>query len=133
MKSLNHISNMQIFFKMIYMWSHFIDYDKLHIYCSNRNGKWEYTIKIILASLIEKITLLNNLGREKPNIDTIKVQIYIHVYFWLHHEAFTILVSQQRIETEPLAVEVQRPNHWTDKEFLKYMYVLMFALCPCST
>lgn len=71
------------------------------------------------------------MGREKPNIEKIKVQIYIHIYFWLYHAAFTISVSQKRIETEPLAVEVQSPNHWLDWQGIPKIYVC-FNVCTLS-
>ena len=44
--------------------------------------------------------------------------------YWLCYLAFGILVTQQGIEPEPPAVEMQSPNHWTAKGFL-FSQVLM--------
>ena len=38
--------------------------------------------------------------------------------FWLCHVACEILFAQPGIQSSPLAVKVQSPNHWTDRKLL---------------
>ena len=51
-------------------------------------------------------------------------------FFWLHHVACGILVSRPGTEPVPPAVEAQRPNHWTTRDFPWTSWTLME---PCET
>ena len=44
------------------------------------------------------------------------VYLFFFFFFWPRH-AHGILVPQPEIEPRPPAVEAQRPNHWTTREF----------------
>ena len=43
-------------------------------------------------------------------------------FFWPHHVACGMLVTQPGIEPGPLAVKVWSPNHWTAREFLQCLF-----------
>ena len=45
------------------------------------------------------------------------------LFFWLHSTAYKILVPWPWIESWPLTVKAQSPNHWTVKEFSILVYM----------
>lgn len=52
-----------------------------------------------------------------------QISILIIIFFWLHSTAYKILVPWPWIESKPLTVKAQSPNHWTVKEFSILVYI----------
>ena len=44
--------------------------------------------------------------------------------FWPHHRDYGILVPRPGIKHRSLAVKVRSPNHWTSREFQKYVFLI---------
>ena len=42
-------------------------------------------------------------------------------FFWLHHTACEILIPLSGIKPALLSVKAQSPNHWTVREFPRYL------------
>ena len=49
-------------------------------------------------------------------------------FFWLHHAACGMLVSQPKINLLSSSVEEQSPSHWTTREVLRAKFVFYLSI-----